>query len=222
MQYGVAFIDEPALLVSDIHCGCGSCKVRNIAYLAAREGASLIVLGDLFDKLHTNLNKLTLERALSTAFKQVKGIDVYYVISRSSHDPLLDDEMFFDLGRVRVHVYPSALVAQISGLRAFLTHGDLAMRNGAHAFIVNATAMLFGTKLYLEKRLREKLRLPQSWWLIMGHTHIPGIDHEAKVANTGSWRGTWVHGTPYWRPPSHTFILVERKCVKLLSAREGL
>jgi len=217
MRYGVAEV-ERAVLVSDIHCRPRSCKAKEVAKIAAREGASLIVLGDLFDDLHREVSDSELERALHAAFRGVADLEVYYVTSSSSHDPILEREVRLRLGGFIVNVYPGALVARVGQLRAFLTHGDMALRNGAHAFLVNAVALLLGEKLYLEKTLRRKLRLPSDWWLVMGHTHIPGIDREARVANTGSWRVSWSFGIPYWRPPSTTYILIEGSSIELRAA----
>jgi len=33
------------------------------------------------------------------------------------------------------------------------------------------------------------LKVPDDAWLICGHTHLPGIDRNCRIANTGSWKG---------------------------------
>jgi len=210
MRYYRAVIEGAAVMASDLHCRPGRCRAPLLARLARILGAeSLIVLGDLFDDMHRLVSPEELRRALKCAFGDTGGLEVYYVTSGSSHDPILPRDLHFEAGGLRVHAYPGPLVARVDGVWAFLTHGDIALRNGAHAFLVNVAAAARGVRLYLEKRLRRALRLPPSWWLIMGHTHIPGMDRSARVANTGSWRELWVAGLPYWRPPSNTFILVE-------------
>ncbi len=221
MRCSVAEV-ERAVLVSDIHCRPGSCRAKDVARLAVREGASLIVLGDLFDDLHREVSDDELERALRAAFHGVTNLEIYYVTSGSSHDPILRHEVRLMLGSLIVRACPGALVTRVGQLRALLTHGDMVLRNGAHAFLVNATAMMLGEKLYLEKVLRKKLRLPSDWWLIMGHTHIPGIDYEARVANTGSWKTSWSFGIPYWRPPSNTYVFVEGASIELRAAGRRL
>lgn len=216
MSYSVAEMDR-AVLVSDVHCRLGSCRAKSVAELAVKEGSPLVILGDLFDDFHWRVSASELERALRALFKGVAGLEIYYVTSGSSHDPILERDLHLKLGGLVVRAYPRALVARIGSLYTFLTHGDMALRNGAHAFMVNAAAQICGKNLYLEKVLKRKLRLPDSWWLIMGHTHIPGIDHAARVANTGSWKRAWRAVTPYWRPSSDTYVLVEGKSVKLFS-----
>lgn len=223
MNYYAAVVDNPALLVSDIHAEFGDSEIALVTRLAAEVGAnSLVVLGDLFDDMHYAVTMDELGRALRAIFREktLSELKVYYVTSLSSHDPILGEELRICLGSARVHLYPGALIAQIGRKVAFLTHGDVIMRNGAHAFAVNLLAEMFGKTLYLEKKLRKALRLPDSWWLFMGHTHLPGLDPAFKVGNTGSWRSKWVSGVPYWRPPSRTAIYVGENEVRLLCAGE--
>jgi len=216
MEYYTAFIEGSAVMASDLHCKPGRCRAPLLAKLAEALGAeALIVLGDLFDDMHRPVGLEELRRALKWAFRGASGLEVYYVASGSSHDPIIPSDLHFEVSGLRVHAYPRPLVARVGGLTAFLTHGDIALRNGAHAFLVNVAAAARGVELYLEKRLRRRLRLPPTWWLIMGHTHLPGVDREARVANTGSWRELWVAKMPYWRPPSNTFILAERGELRL-------
>lgn len=210
MKPYTAFASDPAILVSDMHYRPGSCCINAVTALAAKVGAeTFVVLGDLFDDLHEPLSADEVREALRRVFKGVKGLRVIFVTSLSSHDPILQDAVHFKCDGLDLHVYPGPVILRLGGLTAFLTHGDLALRNGAHAFLINYLMKSMGRELFLEKMLRQKLRLPAQWWLFMGHTHIPGIDYEARVANAGSWRGNWVHGIPYWRPPSNTYIIVE-------------
>ncbi len=223
INYYAAVVDNPALLVSDIHAEFGDRKMALVTCLAAEVGASsLVVLGDLFDDMHRTVTMDELGRALKAIFREsaLSELEVYYVTSLSSHDPILGKELHICLGSARVHLYPGVLIAQMGRGVAFLTHGDIIVKNGAHAFAVNLLAEMFGKTLYLERKLRKALQLPDNWWLFMGHTHLPGLDPAFKVGNTGSWRGAWVPGVPYWRPPSRTVIYVGDNEVRLLRAGE--
>ena len=144
-------------------------------------------------------------------FKGVKGFTIHYVTSRASHDPILDRPMHLCLEGIEVYVYPRLLIVEAGASTLLVTHGDMAVYNGLHAFAISLATRMAGEKLYLEKRLKKKLRLPKEWWLVMGHTHIPGVDYEARVANAGSWRRMWKRALPYYRPPSNTFIYVARR-----------
>lgn len=223
MQYYTAFAEDPVVVVSDLHCSSASCRVGEVVALASRSGAkTLVVLGDLFDDLHRPLSTSELRRILASLFRGAGELEVVYVASLSSHDPLLQGAARFRVNAQAFRVYPGPVVARLGRLTALLTHGDLALRNGAHAFLLNSLMGAAGAKLFLERKLRKALRLPQHWWLFMGHTHVPGIDYDARVANAGSWRDHWLRGLPYWRPPSHTYLLVESGRVELGSAKRFL
>jgi len=222
VRHYVARLEGPTMVVSDIHCPLGRCGVaREVVRVAvARGAATLAVLGDLFDDFRKLVTADELRRALAAAFGPLGGVRVVYVTSGSSHDPILDRALRLQVGGSSFEVYPGGLVARVDGVTAFMTHGDAAMRNGAHAFLANAAMRLLGRGLFLERRLRERLRLPPHWWLFMGHTHIPGIDYRARVANPGSWREEWFRGLPYWRPPSRTYLWVESGLVELREKHE--
>jgi len=221
--------DAPAVIVSDIHCRPFACPAREVAEIARGEGArTLFVLGDLFDDLHRPLSRADLAHHLARAFGRVSGLEVVYLTSASSHDPCIREPTTIALEGGRVHVYPGSAIVRVGGLVAFMTHGDIAMRNGAHAFLVNYLLGLLGEELFLERRLRRRLGLPPDWWLFMGHTHIAGIDYRSKVANPGSWRESWINRVPYWRPPSYTYLLISsggivelKRAKRFLRGRRG-
>lgn len=223
VNYYVTVVEDPIVLVSDIHTNFSDEKMTLITRLTDEVGAnSLVVLGDLFDDMHRIVTRDELSRAFRVIFRRndVNKLEVYYVTSLSSHDPILSRDLHLYLDNTRVHLYPGALIAQAGGMKAFLTHGDIIVKNGAHAFIVNLLAEAFGRTLYLERKLRRLLRLPDNWWLFMGHTHLSGLDPASKIGNTGSWRNAWMPGVPYWRPPSHTMIYLGDNKIKLLHIGE--
>ncbi|MEM3943231.1 MAG: hypothetical protein QXJ59_04015, partial [Thermofilaceae archaeon] len=138
MKPYAAFASDPVILVSDTHYRPGSRSIRTIIALAASRGAeTLIVLGDLFDDLHRLLSASEVGKALRCIFKGARGLRVIFVTSLSSHDPILRESVHFKSDELDLHVYPGPVIAQLGGLTAFLTHGDLALRNGAQAFLIN-------------------------------------------------------------------------------------
>lgn len=200
----------PTVIVSDLHCTPRHRPTLEVAKLARSLGArNLIVAGDLFDDLHQALPADALAEALRWAFRGAQGLTVHYVTSGSSHDPIQPSPAVVRAGPLRVHVYPRYMLFSTGAGTIFVTHGDVAVPNGLHAFAINLAARLVGEELFIERRLRERLGLPPGWWLVMGHTHLPGIDYGARVANAGSWRESWRAGLPYYRPPSRTFILAD-------------
>ncbi len=63
----------------------------------------------------------------------------------------------------------------------------------------------FVFKLGLEKLWRRVANVDRTIWVIFGHTHIPGIDAESRIANCGGWQRVPFVG------PSRTGILVSDK-----------
>lgn len=206
-----------SILVSDLHCRSIPCdKVKLLAKLVKVERVECIfILGDLFDKYHRRVCGEELKVSLERLLEPIKNVDVVYVTSRASHDPLIEEILEFKLNNSMVVVSPFLIRAYIGSEEFYLTHGDLAFPSGVVAYAVNTLMGYLGVKLYVEKKLKEKLSLPRNSWLIMGHTHIPGIDFENKVANTGSWKTKWFLDLPYWRPPSKTYIIVDNGVITL-------
>ena len=44
-----------------------------------------------------------------------------------------------------------------------------------------------GQEVPLEKLGKKRFDIPADTWVVNGHSHVPGIDQKAKVANTGSF-----------------------------------
>jgi len=210
---------KSAIIVSDMHLRMESLAIFNlIVEKVKQENVECVVfLGDLFDNFHRKAEKHEVIEKLTSLIKPLLGQarKIVYITSRSSHDPIISEKIIADAEGTKIYVYPRPLKIQISGIRFYLTHGEIVVPNGAVAFVINTVADLLGKKLYLERKLKEKIQSKNSW-LVMGHTHIPGIDYEAKVANTGSWRSKWLLGLPYWRRPTRTGVLVKNSEVMLV------
>jgi hypothetical protein len=72
-------------------------------------------------------------------------------------------------------------------------HGDQAF-GGSFGFAISIVTR----NLLLERFWKERMGISTDTWVIMGHTHVPGIDRTVKVANTGGWVETPL-GTPIGR-----------------------
>ncbi len=198
-----------AIIVSDIHCRRGTvCKVLEcIVDYAKKNGFEcIIVIGDLFEDFHEKVSFESLSRELRSILPE-DSYKLVYTTSRSSHDPLIEKKYSLNIGEITVDIYPGPLILKVAGIKLYLLHGDSIVPNGVVAHAVNRLATYLGIHLFLEKLVRKKARI-RDGWVIMGHTHIPGIDYEKGVANTGAWKNMWVAGIPYWRKPSGTMIIV--------------
>lgn len=211
--HGYERVESPsAMLASDLHCSGGCGELNVVLMLAADLGIrDVFILGDLWDNMHFGTSTPELRRAFSVIVSpRLRGLDmrIWYVASGSSHDPIVGETCYFSLDGVSVAVFPRPIFARIGRLDTFLTHGDIAVPNGAVAYAINRVGMALGRRLLLESYLKRRLRLPRDTWLIMGHTHIAGVDYRRRVANTGSWRASWIGGFRYWRRPAYTFIVI--------------
>ncbi|QOJ78478.1 metallophosphoesterase family protein [Infirmifilum lucidum] len=206
-----------ALIFSDTHCKRGRpCSpVLEVLGAAKEENVDCIaILGDLFDDFHVDVDPATLALEMARlGFSTYSPRYVLYTPSLSSHDPILG-EAEFNLGGTVIHV-ARVINIGLGGEEVCLTHGDIVVPNGAIAYFVNRTMAILGKSLFLEEQARKRL-CGRSSWLFMGHTHIPGLDHERRLGNPGSWRATWHSRMPYWRRPSNSFVLYDGKRFRLV------
>jgi len=207
-----------ALMTSDMHCKKGSkCpQLEAIARTASKLGTEcLVVAGDLFDDFHEEADA----ELFFKEFGKICSIEslpakTIIVLSGSSHDPILD-KLF-----VKTTSGKTLLVTrQITPLytpkgKVVVIHGDIIIRSGALAFIINYLAKILGQNLFLERKFREKIRL-ESGWLVAGHTHIYGVDAKEKIVNLGSWKKHWFKNLPYWRRSKPVVLVIGEKGLKL-------
>ena len=188
--------------------------------LARRLGSGcLIVLGDMFDKLHRRTSSEELRRHLLQA---VSGTELpeslYYTTSLSSHDPVFEEPFELSLNGASLLVVPGLLQLEVEGHELCALHGDAVARSGVLAYALNAAAAAAGRPLLLEEVAKRRFCAPQAW-LLAGHTHIPGLDPERRLGNPGSWKLYWGSGLRYWRPASFGVIVITRSGVRLLRPR---
>lgn len=178
----------------------------------------MLILGDLFDRLHYRLSPKELRgyfEALTGEMKLPRY--VYYTTSLSSHDPILTAPVKFELKSSEVLVVPGVLRLHVDGHDLCGLHGDLVVSSGVLALLLNKLASAMSRELLLEEIA--KRRFCRSWeWVFAGHTHVPGLDPVRKLGNPGSWKAAWGGRLPYWKPPSFTLIEVAADGVRLLRA----
>lgn len=212
------FYIENALIVSDLHYGSKETyrPVQVVKYAKDYGIHALVIAGDLFEYEHKfmSINDLfkkvyeVLEILGFTFFKRI-----FITFSRSSHDPIVYGDISWRNGESEIYVTSKILRLKSGSMIFNVTHGDIICSNGFLAYLINRMAEKIGQKLLLEKLLKRKLRIPHSHWLIMGHTHIPGISYTDRVANAGSWKS-------YWRTwASKTAIFIDKREVRLITFR---
>ena len=204
-------LEDPVVVVSDIHNDC-SLPPEFLNKIKEIKPKAVVFAGDLFDEAHKPVSVATLKKMLEPKVMLLPDSveKVVYVLSLASHDPIVRDEVIeLEYFSRKVIVIKRCLKLSTNSLEVYITHGDISCPNGALAHIINRLASLIGVSLFLEKLL--KRRLEDRCWLIMGHTHIPGICQEYRVANTGSWK-------EYYRRASKSFVLINGDRVQLIFA----
>ncbi len=206
---------KKVMVVSDLHCR-GHCPTfATLLRCAVKAGVdAIIVAGDLVN----DGRRLSLEEALrDLASAAPSGAPlVVYVTSRASHDPLIEGVKAVKLGPLRILAVPVPARFSVGGLKVYVTHGDTVVRSGLVAFLLAYALLAIGIRMGFEKIARAKAAVSRSGWLVLGHTHIGGVDEEYRVANAGGWRVEWGKGLKYWRRATLTALLIDEKGVRIL------
>ncbi|RLG55867.1 MAG: hypothetical protein DRN99_01385 [Thermoproteota archaeon] len=199
-------LKPPVALVSDLHVG-GDFIPELKQALEEIKPSAVIVVGDLVDEESYFYGKLncSLEALLSEA--GLRGYEVYWVTSML-HDPEMQPGSYGKL-----HVVGRTGIFKVGSTVIVAHHGETACKVGPLALAISYTLGKLGLELPLEKLWRKLCKVPDSWWVIFGHSHLAGIDPSWRVANTGSWRKL-----PRIIPHSEkTAIMVDDSGVKLVA-----
>jgi len=202
------------LIVSDLHI-----KPSNITFkplkkiIESKNIKYLVIAGDFIEYKHKKIEEEKLSKILAKILRKLgiqEKLTIFYVPSNTSHDPKMPENTTLEINSTKIYILNDVLKLDLRNFTLYITHGDYASRDGAIASTINRTLKLFGKKLFLEKLLKNVLKLERNSWLIMGHTHLPGIDSQNRVANCGAW------GRHFLRKESNTAILIEKGNIKLV------
>lgn len=181
---------KKTLIISDLHLDSNprelSC-IRN--YIKENKISYLIINGDLFDKKHSQrftpkmFNKAYKELGL----KQTDLEKIVYILAYQYHDPKIPKKEIqeFTKDKKKVLAFKGLLELKTQKEKINISHGDYllsAVTTGGASII----SKLSPNMIY-EKFFKSMLEIEEDEWLIIGHTHVAGIDYKSKVANTGSW-----------------------------------
>jgi predicted phosphodiesterase len=144
----------------------------------------LIVVGDLFDSPEDAVN--IVGDGSDSPIADILGlqglpINAYFIQGSPPHDPSAEEGPLNLAPLIRLG--PCALL-DFKQMTVVVYHGhDLswkgAIGHGWDRFI---------SPLSLERAWKRLAGVPDSDWVIFGHTHIPGIDVKHRVANCGGWQ----------------------------------
>jgi len=154
------------------------------AFLESRHVENLVVNGDLFNSpedAHAILRDQAPDSVLRRLGLNGVEINYFWVIGSPPHD-LSNVQKSSSFGGFRV--LGKCVEMGLGGMRVLVYHGhDMAVKG----FLGHAWDR-FISKLSLERAWKRCAGVDRDTWVFFGHTHIPGIDSEHRVANSGGWQ----------------------------------
>ena len=185
----VSLTEEKVMIISDLHLESNPRNLNCIGdYLKENDISLLIINGDLFDKMHKEeFKEELLEEARGRlAIKEDLPCDIIYILALYSHDPYLEEESkSFRENDKEIDVLRGILKLKAEDELFYIFHGDYVLNNiglGLASLINKLTSNLF-----YERLAKMVIGAEKEEWVMLGHSHVPGIDYERKVANSGLW-----------------------------------
>jgi predicted phosphodiesterase len=173
------------LFISDLH-------LSNLLKIQADiDVDNLVIVGDLFNTPPDFFALGNKEAAFRQVLKKIlyKGAapNVYYVLSEYRHDPRIENWQG-NIGLINFNVIGEKGHFLIDGKEVIAIHGDSFNKTGFVPCGISYLARFFGNsaQLPLEKLWKNLNGISDETWLIMGHSHVSGIDYQSRVANAGS------------------------------------
>lgn len=213
-------LEEPVLFIGDLHVtnDDDGRRFENLrAFITDRGVGSLVILGDLFD---TPGDYYALEKneegelGSAKALMHILGLEGLrlntYVVWGGIHDPN-DLELEVSYDGIGLQTLGTCARIGIGEVQVWALHGHEVF-GGVDGFIASTLA----GKPYLEGVWKDLTELPEGLWIIAAHSHVPGLNTEARVANTGGWTRV-----PLMQPATGKGILVKDGTVRLVSVTEG-
>ncbi len=179
----VSLMDGEAYVIADVHLGSPRSNIAELRRcLKSLSPNILIVAGDLFDDEHRHVDLKEFELLMSRFLRSL-GVSPRMLIaslSSSSHDPLVGSYMG-TVGTTEVRAC-NCPVRVTGDVRAVVLHGDLVIRNGVLAYMMESVAP--GT---IGRRARKRLDVGDAW-VVYGHSHVPLLDLRLALLNPGPWK----------------------------------
>jgi predicted phosphodiesterase len=191
------------LFISDVHLK--SDRPFNYAadlrrFVETNNVSNLVVDGDLFDNPRDAREILSGQRSEKSALMKLGlgglSVNSYWVLGSPPHDSAKPPP---NLGDSRaLQVLGICALIDCGSLEVMAYHGHDTSHLGAIGHVWDR----FVSRLSLERLWKKLAKVDRSIWVIFGHTHIPGVDAEYRVANCGGWK------TLPFVSPSKTGILL--------------
>ena len=194
------------LFISDLHLKNGKSfefvtELRD--FIGRKRVSNLVIVGDLFDSPTYALKVLS--NPSLAALSNVLGLDglpieIFWVIGSPSHDPVSIGASETEDGKLIILGQCASITCNRVKILAYHGHDLSAIGAFAHAWD------RFISKLSLERLWKKLANVDRATWIVFGHTHIPGLDSEERVANCGGWMAV-----PLLVRPSRTGIFLSQE-----------
>jgi len=183
--------DDTVLFASDLHLDDPSeVPEALLEMLEQARPECLVIVGDLFHgPIISGPSSGALERMSAFVEKVDRAGSLKRVVATFSenHDPPLIGEATFEVGSMEILLTNRPLLIETSGMKILATHGDFFSTDGLATAAVEIVLSAFGVRGAVERFLRYKMVGDAGCWVLMGHTHVPLVDQELRVANCGSF-----------------------------------
>jgi predicted phosphodiesterase len=182
-------LNGPSVFISDLHLRADrpfqySETVRRM--LETRHVSNLIVVGDLFDS-PKDARMIAGVNGAGPPVVDLLGlrglpVNAFLIEGSPPHDPSSKESATLNIAPL-VRLGQCALLG-FNQMTVIAYHGHHMSRKGA----IGHGWERFISQLSLERAWKRLAGVPDSDWIIFGHTHIPGIDAKHRVANCGGWQ----------------------------------
>ena len=203
------------LFISDLHLRYGPIKEQfNLDFSSVQ---NVVIVGDFFDSPRDfarfgKTQEESLRKVLADLVPSGFSGKIFF-IQGESHDPTLAN-----ISRLSFEHFDFINAGKygkfdVNGVPVVAFHGN-ELYGGIAGGGISWLAQKFGYPLALERLGRKRFRIDEHTWIVAGHSHVPAINQESKIANTGSFAG--VPFNFFFRIHAGTGILFDEGKVQLI------
>lgn len=184
-------LEGVTLFLGDIHLTFeeDSSRFSGVSqFILRNEVRNLIFVGDLFNSPYEAEKIIgskdgvdAVHIILSSIGLKEETVKVYFVKGFQSHDPK-DFDLNVQQDGVIFRTMGKCVRFSNNETNVTTIHGDDAF-GGLHGSIFSYVT----GRPYFEAWWKDIMNIDDEEWVIMGHSHSPGIDYSRRVANTGGW-----------------------------------
>ncbi len=181
------------LFISDLHLTAQPALEKQFN-LDFSDVQNVVIVGDFFNQPEDfesfgSSEEERMKTVLEEIVPQRFSGTIFFLMSAHSHDPHLKE-----ISHLKIRDFEFIYLGEYGKFRINRQHEVIAFHGGQlHGGIIGGgitwLAEKFGVVLPLEKLGKKRLGVNADTWFIAGHSQVPGIDKEARVANTGSFVG---------------------------------